>query len=197
MQMPFFLTPEIIDTKSDPSVDLIKNELVGATMIKREEPIVSGNADDVEIDVGVDVDVNVGVDIGDAAAKSGGEHVNDVGGIYGGFNPFSGHTISFASSSSSCSACKFEECKNKEARLISSGEDVEKSLDTLTSVVKELISKRCVISSRKNSEPFTPLKIKRRRKLIFKILSNIKKRQQIATTHLPCNVESSSGPIEE
>uniref|UniRef100_M1CCK5 DUF1985 domain-containing protein n=1 Tax=Solanum tuberosum TaxID=4113 RepID=M1CCK5_SOLTU len=98
---------------------------------------------------------------------------------------------------SSCSACKCEECKNKEAQLISTGEDVKKSLDTLTSVVKELISKRCVIPSRKISEPFTPLKIKRRRKSISKILSNMKKRQQIATNPLPCNVESSSGAIEE
>ncbi|KAG5573787.1 hypothetical protein H5410_063553 [Solanum commersonii] len=85
-------------------------------------------------------------------------------------------------------------CKNKEAQLISTGEDVKKSLDALTSVVKKLISKRCVIPSRKISESFTPLKIKRRRKSISKILS---KRQQIATTPLPCNVESSSRAIKE
>ncbi|KAH0731586.1 hypothetical protein KY289_002774 [Solanum tuberosum] len=163
-----------------------------ATTIRREAPIVSGNADDVALDG--DVDVNIGVNIG---AKSGGEHVDDVGGIYGGFTPFSGHTTSFAPSSSSCSACKCEECKNKEAQLISTGEDVKKSLDALTSAVKELISKRGVIPSRKISEPFTPLKIKRRRKSISKILSNMKKRQQIATNPLPCNVESSSGAIEE
>ncbi|KAH0659568.1 hypothetical protein KY289_028316 [Solanum tuberosum] len=195
LQMPFFLTLGIIDTKSDPTVDLIKKELAGATTIRREAPIVSGDADDVALDV--DVDVNIGVDIGDAGAKSGGEHVDDVGGIYGGFTPFSGHTTSFAPSSSLCSACKCEECKNKEAQLISTGEDVKKSLDALTSAVKELISKRGVIPSRKISEPFTPLKIKRRRKSISKILSNMKKRQQIATTPLPCNVESSSGAIEE
>ncbi|KAG5617242.1 hypothetical protein H5410_017066 [Solanum commersonii] len=193
LQMPFFLTLGIIDTKSDPTVNLIKTELAGATTIKREAPIVSSDVDDVAIDVGFDVDVN----IGDAGAKSGSEHVDDVGGIYGEFTPFSGHTTSFVCSSSSCSACKCEECKNKEARLISTGEDVKKSLDALTSVVKELISKRGVIPSRKISEPFTPLKIKRRRKSISKILSNMKKRQQIATTPLPCNVESSSGAIEE
>ncbi|KAH0751490.1 hypothetical protein KY290_004711 [Solanum tuberosum] len=117
--MSFFLTLEIIDTKSDPTVDLIKKELAGATTIKREALIVSGDADDVAIDV----DVNVGVDIGDVGAKSGGEHGDDVGGIYGGFTPFSGHTTSF-SPSSSCSACKCEECKKKEAQLISSGEEV-------------------------------------------------------------------------
>ncbi|KAH0737467.1 hypothetical protein KY290_036172 [Solanum tuberosum] len=111
--MPFFLTLEIIDTKSDPTVDLIKKELAGATTIRREAHIVSGDADDVALDV--DVDVNIDVDIGDTGAKSGGEHVDDVGGIYGGFTPFSGHTTSFAPSSSSCSACKCEECKNKEA----------------------------------------------------------------------------------
>ncbi|WMV33629.1 hypothetical protein MTR67_027014 [Solanum verrucosum] len=108
--MSFFLTQGIIDTKSNPTVDLIKKELVGATTIKREAPIISSDADDVAIDVGVDVDVN----IGDAGAKSGGEHVDDVGGIYGGFTPFSGHTTSFAPFSSSCSARKCEERKNKE-----------------------------------------------------------------------------------
>ncbi|WMV20890.1 hypothetical protein MTR67_014275 [Solanum verrucosum] len=96
--MLFFLTLEIIDTKSDPTVDLIKEELAEATTIKREAPIVSGDADNVAIDVGV------GVDIGDAGAKSGGEHVDDVGDIYGGFIPFSGNTTYFAPSSSLCSS---------------------------------------------------------------------------------------------
>ncbi|KAH0783095.1 hypothetical protein KY290_002693 [Solanum tuberosum] len=173
LQMPFFLILEIIDTKSDPIVYLIKKELAGATTIRREAPIVSGDADDVALYV--DVDVNIGVDIGDAGVKSGGEHVDDVGG----------------------SACKCEECKNKEAQLISTGEDVKKSLDALTSVVKELISKRGVIPSRKISEPFTPLKIKRRKKINFQDIIKYEKRQQIATTPLPCNVESSSGAIEE
>ncbi|KAH0730698.1 hypothetical protein KY285_001610 [Solanum tuberosum] len=143
----------IINTKSDPTVDLIKKkELAGTTTIKREAPIVSGDTNDVALDV--DVDVNIGVDIGYAGAKSGGEHVDDVG-------------------------------------------EVKKSLDALTSAVKELISKRGVIPSRKISEPFTPLKITRTRKSISKILSNMKKRQQIVTTPLPWNVESSSGAIKE
>ncbi|KAH0765025.1 hypothetical protein KY285_000896 [Solanum tuberosum] len=116
--MSFFLTLGIIDTKSDLTVDLIKNQLVGAITIKRKALIVSGDADDVAIDV----DVNAGVDIGDVGAKSGGEHVDDIGGIYGGFTPFSGHTTSFAPSSS-CFACKCEEFKNKEAQLISTGEE--------------------------------------------------------------------------
>ncbi|KAG5619796.1 hypothetical protein H5410_005014 [Solanum commersonii] len=73
--------------KSDPTVDLIKRELPGAIAIKREAP--TSDADDIATDVGVDVDVdvNIVVDIGDVGAKSGGEHVDDVGGIYGGFTP--------------------------------------------------------------------------------------------------------------
>ncbi|WMV13587.1 hypothetical protein MTR67_006972 [Solanum verrucosum] len=117
---------------------------------KGRHQLFFGDADDV----GVDVDVD---------AKSGGDHLDDVGGIYGGFTLFSGHTTSFAPSSSSCSACKYEECKNKDAQLISIGEDVKKSFDALTSVVKELISKRCVVPSRKIPEPFITLKIKRRK----------------------------------
>ncbi|KAG5631957.1 hypothetical protein H5410_003674 [Solanum commersonii] len=126
-------------------VDLIKREFPREIAIKRESPTIFGDVDDIAIDVDVDVDVdaNVDVDIGDAGAKSGGEHVDDVGGIYGGFTPFSGHTTSFAPSSRSCSACKCKECKNKNAQLISMGEDVKKSFNALTSVVKELISKRC------------------------------------------------------
>ncbi|KAH0744064.1 hypothetical protein KY290_032057 [Solanum tuberosum] len=81
LQMPFFLTLGIIDTKSDPTLDLIKKELAGATTITRETLIVPGDADDVAINVGDDADVNVGVDIGDVGAKSGDEHVNDIGGV--------------------------------------------------------------------------------------------------------------------
>ncbi|WMV29131.1 hypothetical protein MTR67_022516 [Solanum verrucosum] len=84
--MSFFLTLGIIDTKSNPTVDLIKKELARATTIKMEALIVPGDADDVAINIGDDV--NVGIDIDDVGAKSGGEHVNDVGGIYGGFTPF-------------------------------------------------------------------------------------------------------------
>ncbi|KAG5619909.1 hypothetical protein H5410_005127 [Solanum commersonii] len=69
--------------KSDPTVDLIKRELPGAIAVKREAP--TGGADDVATYVGVDVDVDV--KIGDVGAKSGGEHVDDAGGIYGGFTP--------------------------------------------------------------------------------------------------------------
>ncbi|KAH0682914.1 hypothetical protein KY289_020666 [Solanum tuberosum] len=58
-----------------------KKELVGATTIKREALIVPGDADDGAINVGDDADVNVGVDIGDIGAKSGGEHVDDVGDV--------------------------------------------------------------------------------------------------------------------
>ncbi|KAG5597875.1 hypothetical protein H5410_039107, partial [Solanum commersonii] len=54
-----------------------KKELAEATMIKKETPVVSGDADDIAIDV----DANVGVDIGDVGAKSDGNHVDDVGGF--------------------------------------------------------------------------------------------------------------------
>ncbi|KAG5606031.1 hypothetical protein H5410_027523 [Solanum commersonii] len=82
LQMSFFLTLEIIDTKLDRTLDLIKKELARATTIKREALILPGDADDVAINVSDDIDVNVRVDIGDVGAKNGGEHVNDVGGIY-------------------------------------------------------------------------------------------------------------------
>ncbi|TMX01250.1 hypothetical protein EJD97_024832, partial [Solanum chilense] len=93
-----------------------------------ESTYCSGDTDDIAINVGVDADVNIGGDIGDVGAKTSGEHVHDGGVTYGRLTPFSGHTKSFAHYSSSWSACKCVECKNKEARLIYTCQYVNKSL---------------------------------------------------------------------
>ncbi|PHU17517.1 putative LRR receptor-like serine/threonine-protein kinase [Capsicum chinense] len=97
-------------------------------------------------------------------------HTSGGCGRYGGFTLFSVHTTFFVSSSSSCSACKCQECKGRHENFI-------KNVDALIVVVKELISNRGVISSRKLIEPFTALDVKRRKKAISKILSGINLRK--------------------
>ncbi|KAM3270398.1 hypothetical protein P3S67_029505 [Capsicum chacoense] len=97
-------------------------------------------------------------------------HTSGGYGRYSGFTLFSGHTTSFVSFSSSCSACKCQKCKGRHENFI-------KSIDALIVVVKELISNRGVIISRKLTEPFTVLDVKRRKKAISKILSGINLRK--------------------
>ena len=191
--------------------------MAGATAIRREvskegqiilvKPAVEAFGDAV-IDLGVGVNIGGGGGGGgvdDSSIRNdGNEHIDDAheiffekginhddgntSGGYGGFTPFSGHTTSFGPSSSSCSACKCQECKHRHDNLIS-------SIDALTVAVKELTSKRGVIPSRKITEPFTPLEVKRRKRAISKVLSDIKSRK--IATPLPCTVEQLPRAIGE
>ena len=70
--------------------------------------------------------------------------------------------------SSECSSCKCQDYKVKHDGVIN-------SINALNTSVKEMTSKRGVIPSKRISYPFTPLKIKakRRRKVISKALSSI------------------------
>ncbi|PHU24278.1 hypothetical protein BC332_09385 [Capsicum chinense] len=73
--------------------------------------------------------------------------------------------------SSECSSCKCQDCKAKHDGVIN-------AINALTASVKEIISKRSVIPSKRISYPDTPLEIKaakRRRKDTFKVSSIIKK----------------------
>ncbi|PHU13724.1 hypothetical protein BC332_14929 [Capsicum chinense] len=79
--------------------------------------------------------------------------------------------------SSECSSCKCQDCKAKHDEVIN-------AIDALTASVKETISKRGVIPSKRISYPDTPLEIKaakRRRKDISKASSIIKKVDVTAT----------------
>lgn len=62
-----------------------------------------------------------------------------------------------------------------------------KSIDVLTVAVKELISKKDIFPFWKITESFTPIEVWRRKKIISKVLSDIKSRK--ISTHLPCVVE--------
>ncbi|KAF3640618.1 hypothetical protein FXO38_22066 [Capsicum annuum] len=86
LEMPAFLTPKIVCTKSNPSVDLIKNELAGATTINREayrkgqpiltDPIVEFFGD-TTTDLGVGINICIDGGIGDAGVRDGNEHIDD------------------------------------------------------------------------------------------------------------------------
>ncbi|PHT55129.1 hypothetical protein CQW23_03615 [Capsicum baccatum] len=73
--------------------------------------------------------------------------------------------------SSECSACKFQDCKAKHDGKVN-------AINALTTSADKMISKRSVIPSKKISYPDTPLEIKsakRRRKDTSKALSSIRK----------------------
>ncbi|KAF3614400.1 hypothetical protein FXO38_35703 [Capsicum annuum] len=84
--------------------------------------------------------------------------------------------------SSECSLCKCQDCKAKHDRVIS-------VINTLTSFVKKMTTKRGVIPSKRISYPDTPLEIKaakRRRKDTFKASSIVKKRNIAMPLSLSC-----------
>ncbi|KAF3645805.1 Glucuronokinase G [Capsicum annuum] len=93
----------------------------------------------------------------------------------GRYTPLNWHTMIFSHGNGSQSlrdfpppslsyAYKCQECKEKHDRVIN-------PINALTVAVKELTSKTGVISSKRISDPFTPLDIKRRKKGIFKTYS--------------------------
>ncbi|PHU00179.1 hypothetical protein BC332_29966 [Capsicum chinense] len=86
-------------------------------------------------------------------------------------------------SPSECSACKCQDCKAKHNVVIS-------AINALTASIKELTSKRGLIPSKKILFPSAPLEIraKRRRRVIFRALSNIQK-SKIATLLSVCCTE--------
>ncbi|KAM3217715.1 putative protein isoform X1 [Capsicum annuum] len=197
LKMPFFLTLQSVQTLSDPKViDEIKNELIGATTIKRKALWESGL---ILGDVVVDGAIGDGGGDGVAVGASG----SGDGAIVGAtdFTDFNDrytsslkcHTTDFshgkdsqsfedlappclscedlAPSCLSC-ACKCEECKAKHDGVIN-------TVNALIAEVKEFTSKRGVIRSKKISDPLTPLdiKAKRRKKAISKALSSFLKRK--------------------
>ncbi|KAF3654192.1 hypothetical protein FXO38_04823 [Capsicum annuum] len=101
--------------------------------------------------------------------------------------------LDFASSSE-CSSCKFQDCKTKHDGVIN-------DINGITASVKEMTSKRGVISSQRISYPDTPLEIKtakRRRKETSKASSTIKKSKIAMPLSLSCtNVQCARATEEQ
>ncbi|PHT92864.1 hypothetical protein T459_00746 [Capsicum annuum] len=95
--------------------------------------------------------------------------------------------------SSECSSCKCQDCKAKHDRVIN-------AINALTASIKEMTSKRGVITSKRISYPDTLLEImvaKRRRKDTSKALSIIKKRKIVMPLSLSCTDVQCARATEE
>ncbi|PHU01196.1 hypothetical protein BC332_30983 [Capsicum chinense] len=95
--------------------------------------------------------------------------------------------------SSECSSCKYQDCKAKNDGVIN-------AINSLTSFVKEMTSKRGVILSKRISYPDTPLEIKvakRGRKDTSKASSIIKKSKIAMPLSLSCTDIQCARAIEE
>ncbi|PHT98717.1 hypothetical protein BC332_32376 [Capsicum chinense] len=95
--------------------------------------------------------------------------------------------------SSECSSCKYQDCKVKHDRMIN-------SINALTASVKEMISTRGVIPSKRISYPDTPLEIKTakmRRKDTSKASSIVKKGKIAMPLSLSCTDVQCARATEE
>ncbi|PHU28812.1 hypothetical protein BC332_00905 [Capsicum chinense] len=170
-----FLTLRFVQTLPDPKVvDGIKMKLFGAIIITRK--IISE---------GGLVVVNYGSRSGSGAAAGANdapltvfETTSHYDYDHTGCTDFS---LDFATSSE-CSACKYQDCKAKHNIVIN-------AINALTASVKEMVSNRGVIPSKRISYLYTPLEIKaakRRRKDTFKTSSSIKKSKSAMPLSLSC-----------
>ncbi|PHU12097.1 ERAD-associated E3 ubiquitin-protein ligase component HRD3A [Capsicum chinense] len=155
LKMLFFLTLRSVQTLSDPKViDKIKIELFGAITITRKIILEGGGDGVIGGGSGATVDAN------DAPLTV--FKIKHYEYDHTGYTDFT--------YPNKCSRCKCQNYKAKHDVVIN-------AINVLTASVKELTSKRSVISSKRILDPSTPLEIKtkRRRKVIFKALSNIQK----------------------
>ncbi|KAF3613877.1 hypothetical protein FXO38_26745 [Capsicum annuum] len=152
--------------------ELIKKELVGEIAIRRAvrqgQPNVEAlydkptKADSGTSSGGV---VGIGGRHADATTICDDEHIDAQEKISMYENtPFYLYTGSSHPSSSSCSHCKCEECKDSQDKLFEKVEAISKA-------VEEFKSKRGVIPSKKVREPYTPtVLVKRKKRAISDVL---------------------------
>ncbi|PHU17252.1 hypothetical protein BC332_12947 [Capsicum chinense] len=176
LKMPFFLTLQYVQTFSDPQViNRIKMELFGAITITRKTVLKSGL---IFVD-GLSSDGAVSGGSGVAAGA------NDAPLVVFKTNHYEyDHTgYTYFASPCECSACKCQDCRVKYNVVIN-------AINALTAFVKELTSKRGVISSKRVLFPSTLLEIeaKKRRKVISKVLSSTQK-SKLATPLFVCCTE--------
>ncbi|KAM3235962.1 hypothetical protein P3L10_015999 [Capsicum annuum] len=206
--MTSFLTLGLVETNKDPTVELIKNELVGATSIRiivrqgqsnvealhyqpqtAKDPGIAfrGAAGGVIYDSGSHLDAV-------AAASRDYEHVGAQQKINtfentpctGPSHPYTGPSHPYIGPSHpfspSYSHCKCKVCKDREDKLL-------KKLDAIAEAAEELKSKRGVILSNEVRKPCTPkVAVRMKRRKIRQILS-ILKTTKTATPPAPRVVE--------
>ncbi|KAM3246154.1 hypothetical protein P3L10_007921 [Capsicum annuum] len=147
--MPSFLTLGLIDTKKDPTVELIKKELDGATSIRKAVRQGQSNVEALH---------DLTQTATDPGASSRGVASGVICACCGPSHP----------SSPSCSHYKYKVCKDREDKLLD-------KLETIAEATEELKSRRDVIPSNEVGEPCTPtVEVRRERIKIRQILSILK-----------------------
>ncbi|KAM3374659.1 hypothetical protein P3S68_013373 [Capsicum galapagoense] len=197
--MTSFLTLGLVQTKEDPTVELIKKELDGATSIRRAVRQGQSNVEALHdltqtaIDSGVSSEGVAGGVVCDgdsypasaSAASHEYEHVSSAQQKINMFentsctgppsHPYTGpsHPYSGPShpSSPSCSHCKYKVCKDREDKLFD-------KLEAISEAVEELKSRKGIIPSNEVREPCTPIVEGRPKKVdIFTTLGKEKKKE--------------------
>ena len=172
--MTSFLTLGLVDTKEDPTVELIKKELAKATIIRRaviqgqpnvealhDQPFTKANPGASSGGV-----VGVGGTHADAATTRDDEHVDAQERTNMFENtPFHPYTGPSHPSSPSCSRCEYEECKVNQNKLF-------EKVEAISKFVEEFKSKRILIPSKKLRERYTlTVLVRRKKSAITNVLS--------------------------
>ncbi|KAF3668497.1 hypothetical protein FXO38_08054 [Capsicum annuum] len=171
LKMPFFLTLRSVQILSDPKViDGIKMELFGATAITRKIILEGGL-------IAVDDGSFSGSGSGSGSGTAVGANDTPLNVLETTSHYDYDHTsCTDFSTSSECSGCKCQDCKEKHDGVIN-------VINSLIASIKKMASKRGVISSKRISYPYTPIEIKaakRRSKDTSKASSSMEK-SKIAT----------------
>ncbi|KAF3676143.1 Cytochrome b-c1 complex subunit 7-1 [Capsicum annuum] len=179
LRITSFITLGHVDTRADPTVELIKKELDGATTIRRtvrqgQSSVKALHDQTTATDPGASSGgVASGVDVGgrhtNATPSYDVEHVDAREKINMFENtPLTGRSPYYTGPSQrytglshppspSCSHCKCEECKDSHDKLF-------KKIEAIAKAVEELKSKMGVIPSKKVRKPYIPTTTVKRRK---------------------------------
>ncbi|KAM3396559.1 hypothetical protein P3S68_000071 [Capsicum galapagoense] len=178
--MTSFLTLGLVDTKEDPTVELIKKKLDGATSIRRAVRQGQSNIEALH---------DLTQTATDPGASSGGVagRVVCVGRCHLAAASTASRDYEHWSLSPSCSYCKCKVCKDREDKLLD-------KLEAIAEAVEELKSRRGVIPSNEVREPCNPtVEVRRKRRKIRQILFVLKS-AKIATLSAPIVVEVQGPP---
>ncbi|KAM3219403.1 hypothetical protein P3L10_023934 [Capsicum annuum] len=189
--MTSYITLGHVDTIADPTVELIKKELAGATAIRtavrQGQPNVEALHDQsfTKADPGASSGgvVGVGGRYADATTTRDAEHIDAQERINMFQNTsFRPCTCPSHPSSPSCSRCECDECKDRQDKLF-------KKVEAISKVIEELKSNRCAIPFKKVREPHTSTALVRRKKRVIRDVLSARKSKEIVIPPSPKAVE--------
>ncbi|KAM3264376.1 hypothetical protein P3L10_001370 [Capsicum annuum] len=185
LEMTSFLTLGLVDTKEDPTMELIKKELDGSTFIRRAVRQVQSNVEALH-------------DLTQTATDLGASSGGVAGGVIcdGGSHPASAFAASrdYEHIGAQQKINMFENtpctvCKDREDKLLD-------KLKAIAEAIEKLKSRRGIIPSNEVREPYTPtVEVRRKRIKIRQILSVLKSAKNV-TPPAPIVVEV-RGPLKK